>query len=494
MFRRAAPNASKYFATFAAPAPMALAIATSAIAGQFYDVSWDGLAIHQRGVFELARGWNPILDEPLSLHRRGDNLFWNDHYPKGSWTLEASLYALMGRIEPAKGVNLLLMTAAGLLTFSALSALGLRRRLAIWTAGLLALNPVSLCQSLSFYLDGQVASALLSLLAMLVIRVRGASIPVSLPLIACAVYLSNLKFTGLAYALILGFGGVAAHAILQGCRAWATAGVLLLGILFGVVGPGLNPYLTNTLRAGHPFYPLMGPGRIDIMRGTPPAFARLTRLEKLARSNLSRSNGSLDVVPRLKVPFTVTRKELSAFAQPDTRVGGFGPWYGGALLLSTALFIGLLAHLRSKAALGLGAIAFVFLSSLANPEAWWARYAPQLWFPPLLLAAWSASSLGWLRRAGLATAVAPSVNVFLVAMPSLREQVRATTALRAQLAGLREAARGHPVATDLGGVHAVGVRLSEAGLAHERVDAMACEAPVVLDSYPEAKVCLGAQQ
>jgi hypothetical protein len=48
------------------------------------------------------------------------------------------------------------------------------------------------------------------------------------------------------------------------------------------------------------------------------------------------------------------------------------------------------------------------------------------------------------------------------------------------------------VATDLEGVHAVGVRLSEAGLAFERVDVIACEAPVVLDSYPEAKVCLGA--
>jgi hypothetical protein len=489
---RSEGGASRRRLLVAGLSPIALALSSCALAGQFYDISDDGLAYHQRGVIELARGWNPIRDEPLSS--RGGEFFWVDHYAKGAWVVQASIYALVGRIEYAKGTNILLALAAGLLAYSALLALRLRRPLALWIAVLLALNPVALYQALGFYVDGQLASALLALLALLVLGTLRSASPLDLlATTACLVYLSNLKFTGLVYAALIGLGGVAIQAFLGRGRLFAVACAVLAGCLLGVIGPGYNPYLTNTLRAGHPFHPLMGAARVDIMSPQMvPAFGRLGRFEKLVRGHFSRSSDDHTTFPRFKAPFAIVRGELAAFKTPDARVGGFGPWYGGSLLLATILAIGLLALRKPQAGLGLGAIAFISLTAVLNPEAWWARYAPQLWFPPLLLAGWAGSRSDWLRRVGLAVGMALTVNVVLVAGPYLREQLRATATLRTQLRGLVAAAGSRPVVTDLGGVYAVGVRLSEAGLAFERVASPSCANPIVLDSYPSARVCVSA--
>jgi hypothetical protein len=490
---KAPQRPSRALLAVAGLSPLAIALAACALAGQFFDVSDDGLAYHQRGVIEIARGWNPIRDGPLAP---GDHeLLWVNHYAKGAWVLEASLYALAGRIEWAKGANLFLMVASGLLAFAALRALRLSRRLALWAAVLAAANPVGIYQALGFYVDGQLASALLAVLALFARQAldeRGSGRPIVLSaLAACLVYLSNLKFTGLVYAALIGAGAVAAQALLRRRRALAPAGVVALGCLLGILGPGYNPYVTNTLRAGHPFHPLMGAARVDIMSAQMvPAFGRLGRLEKLARGHFSRSSNDLGAFPRLKAPFTIVRSELDAFAQPDVRVGGFGPWFGGSLLVAAALATGLLVRGGARAVAGIGAVVFIGLTGALNPEAWWARYAPQLWLLPLLPAAWATSLTGWLRRLGLTTALALTVNVALVTGPYLREQIRATSALRAQLRDLVAAARGRWVATDLGGVFAVGVRLSEAGLAFERAASIPCAEPVILDSYPGAKVCV----
>ena len=68
---------------------------------------------------------------------------------------------------------------------------------------------------------------------------------------------------------------------------------------------------------------------------------------------------------------------------PDPRAGGFGPLYGGCLLLALASF-GLILLGRAPPAAALFPIFPVFLS-VGLTQTWWARWAPQGWLLPICL-------------------------------------------------------------------------------------------------------------
>jgi hypothetical protein len=151
---------------------VAVALATLAIAaaGRWYDTSYDGLAYHQSAVAEIARGWNPWRSPapPRAYH-----LGWLiEHFPKGPWVVEAALMRLAGRLEPAKGLNVALALGAGLATFAALRRFALPRWQRASLAACIAANPVAVCQSFSFCLDGQLASALTALAAFALLAVE----------------------------------------------------------------------------------------------------------------------------------------------------------------------------------------------------------------------------------------------------------------------------------------------------------------------------------
>jgi len=83
------------------------------------------------------------------------NYVWINHYAKGAWLRAAAVQALSGQLEQGKAFGPLLMVAAALLVFAAAAAAVGRWRAGI-LAALAALNPVSVCQILTFYVDGQV--------------------------------------------------------------------------------------------------------------------------------------------------------------------------------------------------------------------------------------------------------------------------------------------------------------------------------------------------
>jgi hypothetical protein len=83
----------------------ALAVVAS---GTLYDLSVDGQYYHQAAIIAMHNGWDPLTQE---LPPAGENL-WIEHYPQGAWSHAAVLYRVMGRIEPAKALNLLLLLAS----------------------------------------------------------------------------------------------------------------------------------------------------------------------------------------------------------------------------------------------------------------------------------------------------------------------------------------------------------------------------------------------
>lgn len=119
---------------------------------------------------------------------------------------------------------------------------------------------------------------------------------------------------------------------------------------------------------------------------------------RLALSVFGKSTaGSAD--PEIKVPFLFDSDEWSSFRSPSVRIGGFGPWSSGGLVIAfAALLAALIARLVRKRhheverispqvyAL-LGAAAICLLASVVQPSAFLARFAPQLWFVPGFIAA-----------------------------------------------------------------------------------------------------------
>ena len=411
-----------------------------AISGQVYDTSWDGQSYHQEGVIQLARGWNLLLDTrtPEQTNHEMELRFW----AKGPWLFEAAVYSTFDRIEMAKGLNLLLIVASFLATIAALLPL---RTLPAWAAvtgaGILALNPVSVNQCLSFYVDGQLSS-LLVIMASLLFRIHLQAAPPVYTALGLALALGvGSKFTGIPIAGIFVSGACVGLVILRRRNELrSTILATLGGFIAGVLILGYNPYVTNTLRQGNPFHPMAGPGAfyhsILLDDQLPADFVGRNRVEKLARSVFSRSvNAIPPATSALKMPFSVDRAEVATLGEfCDTRVSGWGPLFSGACLVAVAILIGALGVCRRAAGMSLLVAAVVLASVVILSEAWWARLSPQLWLIPTIAFILSAgSSHRPLRLGGSILALILALNIGLIGAAYVRKSHQRSATLSRQL-------------------------------------------------------------
>jgi len=354
----------------------------------FYDISWDGQTYHQEAVIQLANGWNPFhqISSPEEVHK-----IWLTHYAKGSWIDAAALYQLTHSIETSKAFNILFIISSFFLGISALINIPrINVAQALILSGLLAFNPVSICQSLSFYIDGQQASLLVSLLAisyLLIVRTEYIRL-LNVVYLANICILANIKFTSLVYASILIFSLIVWLLIKRNSHIAVKVVIVgSLSLLLGVGFIGYNPYVTNTFYHGHPFYPLAGANKIDIIStNIPKNFIGKNRLEKLFLSTFSESASTYPPeASKLKLPLTIQSvKEREYFTNTDVRVAGFGPLFSGAIILTLIVCLLSLRRDLIKTRMTVLLASLLMSSILINPEAWWARYVPQLWMLPLL--------------------------------------------------------------------------------------------------------------
>ena len=450
---------------------LATALASGLAAGLLHDRSFDGQWYHQRAVEALARYWNPFAG-----HLPGELMA--NHYARGAWYRAAALRVLGAPMETGKAWNLALAAAAGMLTFAAairLAEAGTARATAV--ALIAAANPVAIYQAATFYVDGQLSSALTALAAAGALAVVTAE-PAALAAFGAAVAIAvQLKFTGVVYATGLGAAAVGAALLRRDGRSARRVGCMAAAALaIALVGTGFDPYVTNTRERGHPFWPLAGRDTIDVMLAQYPAgFERMGRVRKLAISLLAiPDDGPRGLVPRLKVPFGVGAGEDVAFRVADVRLGGLGPWFSGALCLSLALAGLSLAAGARRAAPALGAAGVLLASVLVNPECWWARYAPQLWLVPIALALAPAArfprAAALLRRC---TLLALAADAGFVAACYLQKAVPSEAALRQELRALA----GTRIAVEVHTLLAIRYRLADAGIAFYEPPALPCASP-----------------
>ncbi len=423
------------------------------IAGLVYDLSYDGQVYHIPAIVALATGWNPLQHDTLSgwnpvyAEAAGADIFI-EHYAKGAWYLAASVYKATGNIEHGKGINLLLTFVTFATGIGALQRLGLSMTWSLGIALAAALNPVAIYQASTFYVDGQLASLFTILVFLSISFLHEPKREFLLPLLSALLLLIELKFTGLVYSTLLVIAVIVAAWLHKGrsvALRYALATGALATLAIGVIG--YHPYITNTINNGHPFYPALGSesGRNIQWGQAPDEFMQQDRISKLFLSILSHSS---NLYPKYKPPFKISNSDLLSLTYADTRYAGFGPLFSGVLILSILPLL-TLPYTFSRAALFYISLAFATLAAtlLINPEAWWARLAPQFWLMPLLaitvIALGSKHSIKlWLARLILALML---INSSLILLYNIRYSHARTSEMAAMLDRLYHASTIQPV-------------------------------------------------
>lgn len=361
------------------------------ISGRVYDVSYDGMAFHKEAVYSIARGWNPLRMSFWYFDYFGklqDTALWLDNYPKGVWSLYACVYNIFGKIEYAKGINILFVLmvffAAYDTVYSVFNKNGILRFL---LAAAFAVNPVVMSQYFTFMNDLPVA-ALTILCAFLGMKVYARKADGLDYICLAAAFASSfaVKFTAPIFcgAVLVAFGiAVAAKDrknILKPCI------VVLSAAVIGVTVMGADPYIKHILNGQNPIYPVMGEGSYDIMNtNAPVGIDDMSNPKALLVSLFSKVSSAPGDEPVLKIPFSIDVDfEMWGAGTADPRLSGFGVWFGGILLISIGL--GAFALLKSKNAFPvIPPLAAFVLLALLFPESWWARYNPYIYYIPCLI-------------------------------------------------------------------------------------------------------------
>ena len=383
---------------------VAMYVLIMSVCGRTYTVDYDGNAYHKMAAGYLKNGWNPLKE---SADTFADS-FWNDedlpetgmwldHYGKSSWIFASVIYAVSGNIESGKMYQIL-----GMLMGICLWYPYLRRRqsgnMKSWLVTFaVVLNPVSVVQMLTYYVDGFLFSLLYLLILGLIklLDEREDKISVWCLIYSSMLLLSNVKFTGLFY------GGVYCAAFfciylsvnckksaMQQCIKVFQKFFLLAVLCICVIG--FPVYIKNYIDHGTLTYPLTGSSSVDIMTPmSPRGFEGKNSFYKLFYSLFGRLGNILhsseQTLPVLKIPLSVHKEELE-FLSCDMRISGFGLFFSGLLCIAVIVIAVYLIKEKNKTMekmiLTILTVISVLLT-LGISETWWARYAPYLytWIP-----------------------------------------------------------------------------------------------------------------
>ena len=372
------------------------------LCGSVFDGSYDGNAYHKEAVGFLKEGWNPIYETAEEFgkeHSLGDtHAVWLNSYPKATWFYGASVYKITGNIETAKTFNLIILFVSFFIVAYLINKFYNKKLFALLMATLVVSFPIMCQQIFSLYLDGFLGFCLLLILIYMYLLLKDDTSKEYFFIIgALLIIIINIKFTGLMYAGIFCLGYYIYYLVNKiRAKEYKQLGIftgkflIILAVSLLVVGS--NSYIKNIVVHKNPLYPLIGKDRVDIMTYLQPeSFADMSPIEKNFYSLFSRTanigvfnNGE----PVLKTPFAKSTYEVSQFSE-DTRIGGFGVYFSGILIISVAvIIIYMIASFVRKNYDDLIMIGIPFLLIIlimfCVSDSWWARYAPQVWFIPLM--------------------------------------------------------------------------------------------------------------
>lgn len=467
------------------------------ISGKYFDTSHDGQMYHQEAIIQLQEGWNPIYDEKLNEAAYAP-FFWINHYTKGPWLYGASVYDLLGDVEYGKSINLILLVASMLLSFSIILKFN---NSIIWASIFsifLGFNPVTINQLLTFYIDGQLYSLFLLLVTLLTLYWKEKSEEYYFPIILTLTSLINVKFTALGYALILCIMPLILTLFqlrfvekVKDYRLLLTKSIkqkinviLIVGVILGVFVIGFSSYITNIRDHQHPFYPLAGEGSVDIITGnTPIALHNLNKVEQLYLSIFSETSNSLDGPVLAKFPLKITEKELSFLWIEDVRIGGFGPLFGAItimLVIGAAIWKDILGCNVARNILLISSV--IIFTIVINPEVWWARYVPQMWIIPIMfLILLTKNMQGKLKKSYiifLSLLISINCAVILTTKYELIKQVNKD--LTIQFEAMAEFSKSNEIEIDMDTFKSNRKRFDNLNIHYVETNNLSCETPLII--------------
>ncbi len=433
--------------------PPIIALAVVAIsfplAAAFFDMSWDGLWYHQTAIYQMDHGWNPLY-EPMrgfTFHLQD----WVRHYAKGPWYFSMALMKITRNIEWSKTAPWLMLASAFLAVMAACIDYGMSRKKSVLIAALVALNPVITCQLATTQIDGLLASYMACFVAVLFSYFKRRSALIICVIATTAILCINVKFTGLVYLCFISAAAGLYVLIKRRDVLFKYTLILIVPFLLGIFLFGYNPYVTNYVHRGHPFYPLMGSAEYPShdKQGRDPVELYETPMNMKGRNAFYRHFYGIFGRPynlfdgsdvKFMWPFHIRWKDVEYFRYHDLRIGGFGPFFSGALIISLALLI--IAFLRPGIPRGIISLSIItIIASLAiSRHTWWARFAPQVWWLPIIAViaglAVRRRRILWWTSAGLAAILL--INATLVAGVHFKWEIIATRKTYEQLAFLKD--------------------------------------------------------
>ena len=426
------------------------------IASQFDDLSWDGMNARIESVLSLSAGWNPVKDPSF---QEGARLAETNPYLRGSFVVQsgyqysfgnllaAYLASLTGSLNAGKAVTPILAVASFGITFGSLASLALPGGWCLALALMAALNPVAIYQSSSFYIDGHTGSLFTAMLfSALRLLVTGLNADGLTAFVVSFLGLSASKTSGLFYGVIvdvvfLGFYALLHFKNLRPMLIFVGISALVtwpVGLLFRRVGgfPALTMEYLKTATS-----PATAGYGVGVQSFGQDAMLKLDRAQIFVMSYFAPTEIVADRV-KTKFPFWFNRRELSVFEDltPDARAGGFGPLFGGCLLLALAS-LGMILLGRAPPPATLFPVVPALLS-VSLTQTWWARWAPQGWLLPLCLllpvvAAWRDEGSGRRWTLPLLSLFTGLLNSVLILLFYSVGCVKAQRVLNSQLAFLK---------------------------------------------------------
>jgi hypothetical protein len=447
------------------------------LSGNYYDFSWDGQTIHQGAIILLSKGWNPYTDI-LNINDNVEFLGLN-HFSRGGWYPAAAIYKATGHIEQSKVFNFIFMLVSFSFCFSALLKLkNINYLSAFFISSLLALNPICICQSMSFYIDGQLASALISLASLSLILFYNNDKFLSLLYGSLVIFLFNIKFTGIVYVVIFAGGlGLIFLFYKKITQFYSLVKISIFYFLFAFFIVGASPYVVNTIQYGYPLYPVFGQkgnvtNQLISTISMPANFDGMSRLEMFGYSIFSRSVWSMaPAKAQLKIPFTMTYVERMHFHRADIEMSAFGPYFSGILSISIILLIISFITIPRQAIATSLAIAVIFSSIVINPICWIGRYVPQLWAIPLILATlFNNQKQVWYKIISIALSLIIATNIYIIMETYYSFNSQQNEGLKKEFQEMKAA--GKPILVYFGGFQSCKIKFQELGIPYHEVNSI----------------------
>ena len=367
---------------------------TILIASAFYDTTWDGNTYHKEMIGLMKNGMNPLYNVDA-----GD--IWVQHYARAVETFASVIYSFTNNIECGKALNFLFMFLLFGQVYKFLKEKKVNKFFSLGLSFIIAVNPISIIQSVTYYVDGIFANNLFFIILILLRLTKenkgNKENKLYLYWLAALIIVCiNIKFTSLLictmfvgafvlYWLYVSIKEKKFIVTLKKCFFYFLC-VYIIGVLF----VGSSVYVKNFWKYGHPFYPLQGEStNVDIVTDNEPAgLQNYNHVQKFIYTLFSKTYTWYDKKPELKIPFTVYETELDSMQYADTRIGGFGPLYSGILILSIPIvmfyIIKNILNKKRENILLILIILCIITPIPILPVVWQLRYYPQLYLLPII--------------------------------------------------------------------------------------------------------------